>query len=171
MRGQRTDVTNEEVLQILLDRGFIEESNGIHRYRVACDPDQLKPYTVHHIALRIGRILGYSGTTTSRKLIKKVAKEFDIEILSGHDQVRLLWDLQDTAQKFLEEKLNIDLSLIDYKRWRSNWGSIRRKIRSGKYTMEDGLAMFNDYYNRMLTGTKDARLGKPFSRFTIGRDQ
>lgn len=173
MRGHRTDVTNDEVLQILLDRGFIEESNGIHRYRVSCDPDLLRPYPLYQIARSIARTLGYSARSSSKassNKIKEVAREFDIEIITRFDQNQLRWDLQETAQKFIEEKLNIDLSLIDFRRWRSNWGGIYRKIKAGKYTMEDGLAMFNDYYNRMLTGTKDARVGKPFSRFTIGQE-
>lgn len=173
MRGHRTEVTNEEVFQILLDRGFIEEANGIHRYRVACDPDLLRPYPLYQIARRIARTLGYSARSSSKassNKIREVAKEFDIDIISRFDQNQLRWDLRETAQKFLEEKLNIDLSLIDFRRWRSNWGGIYRKIRDGKYTMEDGLAMFNDYYRRMLTGTKDARVGKPFSRFNIGQE-
>ena len=174
MRGHRTDVSNEEIFQILLDRGFIEEGNGIHRYRVACDPDLLRPYPLYLIANRIARTLGYTARTRSSKAasnkIKEVAREFDIEIITRFDQNQLRWDLSETAQKFLEEKLNIDLSLIDFRRWRSNWGGIYRKIKAGKYTMEDGLAMFNDYYKRMLTGTKDARVGKPFSRFKIGQE-
>ena len=173
MRGHRTDVTNEEIFQILLDRGFIEEGYGIHRYRVACDPDLLRPYPLYLIANRIARTLGYSARTRSSKAasnkIKEVAREFDIEIINRFDQNQLRWDLLETAQKFLEEKLNIDLSLIDFRRWRSNWGGIVRRIKDGKYTMEDGLAMFNDYYKRMLTGTKDARVGKPSSRFKIGQ--
>ena len=173
MRGHRTEVTNEEIFQILLDRGFIEDGNGIHRYRVACDPDLLRPYPLYQIARRIARTLGYSARSSSKAAsnkIREVAKEFDIEIINRFDQNQLRWDLRETAQKFLEEKLNIDLSLIDFRRWRSNWGGIYRKIRDGKYTMEDGLAMFNDYYKRMLTGTKDARVGKPFSRFNIGQE-
>ena len=172
MRGHRTEVTNEELFQILLDRGFIEEANAIHRYRVACDPDLLRPYPLYQIARRIARTLGYSPRSSSKAAsnkIREVAKEFDIEIINRFDQNQLRWDLRETAQKFLEEKLNIDLSLIDFRRWRSNWGGIERKIKSGKYTMEDGLAMFNDYYKRMLTGTKDARVGKPSSRFAIGK--
>lgn len=173
MRGHRTDLTNDEIFQILLDRGFIEEGNGIHRYRVACDKDLLRPYPLYQISKRIARTLGYSNRSSSKatsKKIQEVAKEFDIEIITRFDQNQLRWDLQETAQKFLEEKLNIDLSLIDFRRWRSNWGGIYRKIKDGKYTMEDGLAMFHDYYNRMLSGTKDARVGKPFSRFTIGQE-
>lgn len=174
MREHRTDVTNEEIFQILLDRGFIEEGNGIHRYRVACDPDLLRPYPLYMIANRMARTLGYSARGRSSKAasnkIREVAKEFDIEIINRFDQNQLRWDLRETAQKFLEEKLNIDLSLIDFRRWRSNWSGIERKIRDGKYTMEDGLAMFNDYYKRMLTGTKDARVGKPSSRFNIGQE-
>ena len=173
MRGHRTDLSNDEIFQILLDRGFIEEGHGVHRYRVACDPDLLRPYPVYHIAKRIARTLGYSSRSSSKatsKKIQEVAREFDIEIITRFDQNQLRWDLQETAQKFLEEKLNIDLSLIDFRRWRSNWGGIYRKIKDGKYTMEDGIAMFHDYYNRMLSGTKDARSGKPSSRFTIGQE-
>lgn len=173
MRGHRTDLSNDEVFQILLDRGFIEEAHGVHRYRVACDPDLLRPYPVYHIAKKIARTLGYSSRSSSKataKKIQEVAREFDIVIITRFDQNQLRWDLQETAQKFLEEKLNIDLSLIDFRRWRSNWGGIERKIKDGKYSMEDGLAMFHDYYKRMLSGTKDARVGKPFSRFMIGQE-
>lgn len=168
----------ETSLEWLLDNNLIEEcdiSCG-HQYRVAVNPATSRTYSITEIVRRYTKRFGKGqrGTkhTSTRRELYKCLDEYSIYYMSQYEKACEYWLFEDTHQKFLEQKLNIDMTAMNEydsregktgRKWTAYWKRVLKK-----YGEEKALGFFKNYFDkRMKDLSADLRHGKP--RSLIGK--
>ena len=178
MGSPKVEIAPEVSLEWLLDCGFIEPCNGSagHQYRVSVDPDTFRTYTITHILTRYAKHFGGTRKGTRnialRREMYRCFDEYQVFYMPQYEKACEYWFFEETHQKFLEQKLNIDMTAMNEydrnhkgsgRKWTSYWKRILTK-----YGEERALKFFKAYFDRRMKDlSADLRRGKP--RSLIGK--
>lgn len=155
----------ESALEYLLENGYLEETDSYPLYRIAMNPDTFRIYSITELsnALSIGFHVGRSRSRASHKKpyireLYKCLNEYQIKYEPRVTKANEHWQFKMTDMKWLEQKLGIDLEIVDEydrnhkkgpsiggKRWQSYWRVLKRK-----YSEEDALRLFKEYFDRRM---------------------
>ena len=174
MSAKKIEIAPEVSLEWLLDCGFIEpcDASSGHQYRVSVNPDTFRTYTITHILTRYAKHFGCTRRGTRniafRREMYKCFDEYQISYMSQYEKACEYWLFEETYQKFLEQKLNIDMTAMNEydsshggsgRKWTAYWKRILKK-----YGEELALKFFKAYFERRMKDlSADLRHGKPRS--------
>jgi hypothetical protein len=174
MAYKRIEIAPEVSLEWLLSNGYIEpcDPSSSHQYRVSIDPDTSRTYTITHILTMYAKHFGVSKKTTRNRAIRremyKCFDEYQIGYMKQYEKSCEYWLFEETYQKYLEQKLNIDMNeMNEYdsnhkgngRRWTAYWKRVLNK-----YGEELALKFFKAYFERRMKDlSADLRHGKPRS--------
>ena len=166
----------ESALEYLLDYGYLEETDSYPNYRIAVNPDTFRIYSITELSNALAKkfhIHSFKSTATHKKPylreLYKCLNEYQISFEDRVTKANEHWQFKMTERKWLENKLGIDMTVVDEydlkhkgsahqggKRWQSYWRGLRKK-----YTEEDALRFFKDYFERrMKDPSKKLRIGR-----------
>lgn len=175
MAGKRLTLNTEDVLEWLLDRGFVEPTESAsHPYRVAINEDDNLPYSITYLTIRLSsRFSKIKLRSSNRRVWKrelyKCFDEFQISYDDRETRANLHWEFEDTTKRFLERKLGIDLDQMhehDRKLRSKRKGGMRYTSyfnqAKGRYGLERALEKFRKYFERRMQDiTVDQRTNRP----------
>ena len=184
MPTKKLTLDPDVVLEWLLDRGFVEETSSPSQpYRIAINEEDNLPYPMSYLTKKLSERFGNKKMrSTHRKCWnRELIKCFDENLIKFEDRGtrgNMHWQFQMTARKWLEQKLGIDLEIVDEydlahksdplkggKKWQSYWRGLKRK-----YSEEDALRFFKDYFDRrMIDPSKDLKSGRKGKRLPIAQ--
>ena len=166
----------ESALEYFLENGYLEETGSYPLYRIAMNPDTFRIYSITELsnALSIGFHVGRSRSRASHKKpyireLYKCLNEYQIQYEPRVTKANEHWQFKMTDRKWLEQKLGIDMEVIDEydihhkkgpaiggKRWQSYWRGLKKR-----YEIEDALRFFKEYFDRrMIDPSKNLCKGK-----------
>lgn len=166
----------ESALEYLLENGYLEETDSYPKYRIAMNQDTFRIYSITELASALSK--GFSINKRASRSIHKKAynrelykclNEYQIYYVDRETKANEHWQFIMTDRKWLEEKLGIDLEVIDEydlhhkrgpalgsKRWQSYWRGLKKR-----YELEDALRFFKDYFDRrMIDPSKNLGKGR-----------
>lgn len=166
----------ETALEYLLENGYLEETGSYPSYRIAMNPDTLRVYSItelsNALAMRFHINRFKSNAVHKKPYLRELYKclnEYQIQFEDRVTKANEHWQFKMTDRKWLEEKLGIDLEVIDDydlhnkkgpaqggKRWQSYWRGLKKR-----YDLDDALRFFKDYFDR--------RMIDPSNRLRVGR--
>ena len=155
----------ESALEYFLEYGYLEETGSYPMYRIAMNPDTFRIYSITELANALARkfhIREFSTSAIHKKPylreLYKCLNEYQIQFDDRATKANEHWQFKMTERKWLEEKLGIDMEVIDEydlhnkgsahqggKRWQSYWRGLKKK-----YELEDALRFFKDYFDRRM---------------------
>ncbi len=174
MGTSKKKVAPEVSLEWLLTNGYIEacDPGSSHQYRVSINPETFRTYTITHILTMYAK--HFNGTkkttrnTAMRREMYKCFDEYQIGYMKQYEKSCEYWLFEETYQKFLEQKLNIDMrEMNEYdsnhkgsgRKWTAYWKRVLKK-----YGEELALKFFKAYFERRMKDlSADLRHGKPRS--------
>lgn len=166
----------ESALEYLLDYGYLEETDSYPKYRIAMNPDTFRIYSITELSNALAKkfhIRNFKSNATHKKPylreLYKCLNEYQIQYEDRVTKANEHWQFKMTERKWLENKLGIDMTVVDEydlkhkgsahqggKKWQSYWRGLRKK-----YSEEDALRFFKDYFDRrMLDPSKNLRSGR-----------
>ena len=186
MATKKLSLDPDVVLEWLLDRGFVEETSSPSMpYRIAINEEDNLPYPMTYLTKKLSERFGNTKmSSTHRKCWnRELVKCFDENLIKYDDRGtrgNMHWEFEMTVRKWLEQKLGIDLEIVDEydrnhksnsdrggKRWQSYWRGISRK-----YSEEDALRFFKDYFDRRMNDpSKNLKVGRKAKRLIIAQKQ
>lgn len=155
----------ESAVEYLLENGYLEETDSYPMYRIAMNPDTFRIYSITELSNALARRF-HVGRSRSRAYHKKpylrelykCLNEYQIAFDDRMTKANEHWHFKMTDRKWLEQKLGIDMEIIDDydrkhktssnrggKRWQSYWRGIKKR-----YELEDALRFFKDYFDRRM---------------------
>ena len=176
MSQKALNIPAESALEYLLYNGYLEETDSYPLYRIAMNPDTFRIYSITELAdaLSIGFRVGRSRSRAYHKkpYLRELYKCFNEYQIAFDDRVTKAneqWQFKMTDRKFLEEKLGIDMEVIDEydlchkkgrsvgaKRWQAYW-----RVLKNRYSEEDALRFFKEYFDRrMIDPSRNLSVGK-----------
>ena len=187
MKQKKLIIPPESAVEYLLDNGYLEETDSYPMYRIAMNPDTFRIYSITELAnaLSIGFSGGRSRSRASHKKtylreLYKCLNEYQIHYDDRVTKANEHWQFKMTDRKWLEQKLGIDMEVIDEydlhnkkgsatggKRWHSYWRGLKKR-----YELEDALRFFKDYFDRrMIDPSKKLCKGKKGKLLPIAQKQ
>ena len=187
MQQKKLIITPESAVEYLLDNGYLEETDSYPMYRIAMNPDTFRIYSITELAnaLSIGFCVGRSRSRASHKKtytreLYKCLNEYQIQYDDRVTKANEHWKFKMTDRKWLEQKLGIDMEVIDEydlhnkkvsatggKRWHSYWRGLKKR-----YELEDALRFFKEYFDRrMIDPSKKLCKGKKGKLLPIAQKQ
>ena len=166
----------ESALEYLLENGYLEETGSYPMYRIAMNPDTFLIYSITELSNALAKrfhINKFKSNAVHKKPylreLYKCLNEYQIQYEDRVTKANEHWQFRMTERKWLEQKLGIDLEVVDTydlhnkgsasaggKRWQSYWRGLKKK-----YEMEDALRFFKDYFDRrMIDPSKRLRVGR-----------
>lgn len=174
MGTSKKEVPPEVSLEWLLTNGYIEpcDPGSSHQYRVSINPETFRTYTITHILTMYAKHFSGTKKTTRNQAMRremyKCFEEYQIGYMKQYEKSCEYWLFEDTYQKFLEQKLNIDMSemneydsnhKVSGRKWTAYWKRVQKK-----YGEELALKFFKAYFDRRMKDlSSDLRHGKPRS--------
>lgn len=140
------------------------------------NPDTFRVYSItelsNALAMRFHINKFKSNAVHKKPYLRELYKclnEYQIQFDDRETKANEHWQFKMTDRKWLEEKLGIDLEVIDRydlhdkrgpaqgsKRWQSYWRGLKKR-----YGLEDALRFFKDYFDRrMIDPSKRLRVGR-----------
>lgn len=178
MAYKRIEIAPEVSLEWLLSNGYIEPCDPCspHQYRVSIDPDTSRTYTITNLLTKYAKHFGVSKKSTRnaamRREMYRCFEEYQIGYMKQYEKSCEYWLFEETHQKYLEQKLNIDMSAMNEydsnhkgsgRKWTAYWKRVLNK-----YGEELALKFFKAYFDRRMKNlSADLRHGKP--RSLIGK--
>ena len=181
MGVSKKEVEPEVSLEWLLSNGYIEPcdpgtASTSHQYRVSINPETCRTYTITHILTRYAKHFSGSKKSTRNQAMRremyKCFTEYQIGYMKQYDKSCEYWLFEETHQKFLEQKLNIDMTAMNEydrihkvsgRKWTAYWKRVQKL-----YGEELALKFFKSYFERRMKDlSADLRHGKP--RSLIGK--
>ena len=155
----------ESALEYFLENGYLEETGSYPLYRIAMNPDTFRIYSITELsnALSIGFHVCRSRSRASHKKpyireLYKCLNEYQIQYEDRVTKANEHWQFKMTDRKWLEQKLGIDMEVVDEydlhhkkcpsiggKRWHSYWRGLKKR-----YEIEDALRFFKEYFDRRM---------------------
>lgn len=155
----------ESALEYFLENGYLEETDSYPMYRIAMNPDTFRIYSITELSNALARkfhIRDFSTSAIHKKPylreLYKCLNEYQIQYEDRVTKANEHWQFKMTERKWLEQKLGIDMEVIDEydlhnkgsahqggKRWQSYWRGLKKK-----YKLEDALRFFKDYFDRRM---------------------
>lgn len=187
MPQKKLIIPPESAIEYLLENCYIEETYSYPMYRIAMNPDTFRIYSITELAnaLSIGFSCGRSRSRASHKKtylreLYKCLNEYQIQYDDRVTKANEHWKFKMTDRKWLEQKLGIDMEVIDEydlhnkkgsatggKRWHSYWRGLKKR-----YELEDALRFFKDYFDRrMIDPSKNLCKGKKGKLLPIAHKQ
>ena len=187
MPQKKLIITPESAIEYLLENGYLEETGSYPMYRIAMNPDTLRIYSITELsnALSIGFSGGRSRSRASHKKtylreLYKCLNEYQIQYDDRVTKAKEHLQFKMTDRKWLEQKLGIDMEVIDDydlhqrsgsatggKRWHSYWRGLKKR-----YELEDALRFFKEYFDRrMIDPSKKLCKGKKGKLLPIAQKQ
>lgn len=174
MGTSKKEVAPEVSLEWLLTNGYIEpcDPSSSHQYRVSINPETYRTYTITHILTMYAKHFSGTKNTTRnmamRREMYKCFEEYQIGYMKQYEKSCEYWLFEETYQKYLEQKLNIDMrEMNEYdsnhkgsgRKWTAYWKRVQKK-----YGEELALKFFKAYFERRMKDlSADLRHGKPRS--------
>lgn len=174
MGTSKKEVAPEVSLEWLLSSGYIEpcDPSSTHQYRVSVNPETCRTYTITHILTMYAKHFSGTKKTTRnmamRREMYKCFDEYQISYMKQYEKSCEYWLFEETYQKFLEQKLDIDMrEMNEYdsnhkgsgRKWTAYWKRVLKK-----YGEELALKFFKAYFERRMKDlSADLRHGKPRS--------
>lgn len=177
----------ESAVEYFLENGYLEETDSYPMYRIAMNPDTFRIYSITELADALSKKF-YVGRYRSRSTHKKpylrelykCLNEYQIQYENRVTKASEHWQFKMTERKWLEQKLGIDMEVIDEydlhhksgpsiggKRWHSYWRGLKKR-----YELEDALRFFKDYFDRRMTDpSKKLRKGRKGKLLPIAQKQ
>ena len=163
MPAKRLNLDPDDVLEWLLDRGYVEPTESASNpYRIAISEDDFLPYSVTFLSKKLSERFCRSKIkirSTNRKVYRrelyKCFDEYQIKYDDKGTRGSMYWEFRDTTKKYLEQKLNIDLDPIaEYDRAHRKKGGTRYTSywhqQLKRYGEERALQLFRRYYERRM---------------------
>lgn len=164
MATKKLTLDPDVVLEWLLDRSFVEPTESPSQpYRIAINDEDNLPYPMTYLTKKLSERFGNTKMRAShrkcwnRELVK-CFDEYQIKYEGRGTRGNMHWEFKMTVRKWLEQKLGIDLEIVDEydrnhksnshrggKRWQSYWRGLSRK-----YSEEDALRFFKIYFDRRM---------------------
>ena len=187
MPQKKLIIPPESAVEYFLENGYLEETDSYPMYRIAMNPDTFRIYSITELAnaLSIGFSGGRSRSRASHKKtylreLYKCLNEYQIRYDDRVTKANEHWQFKMTDRKWLEQKLGIDMEVIDEydlhnkkvratggKRWHSYWRGLKKR-----YELEDALRFFKDYFDRrMIDPSKKLCKGKKGKLLPIAQKQ
>lgn len=186
MPTKKLTLDPDVILDWLLDRGFVEPTESAsHPYRIAINEEDNLPYPMTYLTKKLSERFGNTNMrATHRKCwnreLVKCFDEYQIKYEDRGTRGNMHWEFKMTVRKWLEQKLGIDLEIVDQydlnhkgsshkggKRWQSYWRGLKRK-----YSEEDALRFFKIYFDRrMIDPSKNLKMGRKAKRLIIEQKQ
>lgn len=155
----------ESALEYLLQYGYLEETDSYPMYRIAMNPDTFRIYSITELTNALAKkfnVRGFKSNAVHKKPylreLYKCLNEYQIAFDDRVTKANEHWQFKMTERKWLEQKLGIDMEVIDEydlrhkgsahqggKRWQSYWRGLKKR-----YTEEDALRFFKDYFDRRM---------------------
>ena len=155
----------ESALEYFLYNGYLEETGSYPMYRIAMNPDTFRIYSITELANALARrfhVNKFKSNAAHKKPylreLYKCLNEYQIHFDSRETKANEHWQFKMTERKWLEQKLGIDMEVIDEydlhhkkgpaiggKRWQSYWRGLKKR-----YELEDALRFFKDYFDRRM---------------------
>jgi hypothetical protein len=155
----------ESALEYLLENGYLEETDSYPKYRIAMNPDTFRIYTITELANTLAKkfhINKFKSNAAHKKPylreLYKCLNEYQIQYEDRVTKANEHWQFKMTERKMLEQKLGIDMEVIDEydlhhkkgsaiggKRWQSYWRGLKKR-----YKLEDALKFFKEYFDRRM---------------------
>lgn len=166
----------ESALEYFLENGYLEETDSYPMYRIAMNPDTFRIYSITELAnaLSIGFSVGRSRSRAYHRKpylreLYKCLNEYQIQYEDRVTKANEHWQFKMTERKWLEQKLGIDMEVIDEydlhnkgnahqgaKRWQAYW-----RVLKNRYSEEDALRFFKEYFDRrMIDPSRNLSVGK-----------
>ena len=186
MPTKKLTLDPDVVLDWLLDRGFVEHTESAsHPYRIAINEEDNLPYPMTYLTKKLSERFGNMNMRSSHRKcwnreLLKCFDEYQIKYEDRGTRGNMHWEFKMTVRKWLEQKLGIDLEIVDQydlnhksnsnrggKRWQSYWRGLKRK-----YSEEDALKFFKIYFDRrMIDPSKNLKMGRKAKRLIIAQKQ
>ena len=174
MGSPKVEIAPAVSLEWLLDSGFIEpcDPSSGHHYRVSVNPETFRTYTITHILTRYAKHFGANKASSRNRAFRREMyrcfSEYQVFYMPQYEKACEYWMFEETYQKFLEQKLNIDMTAMNEydsnhkgsgRKWTAYWKRILTK-----YGEELALKFFKAYFDRRMKDlSADLRRGKPRS--------
>lgn len=185
MATKKLTLDPDVVLEWLLDRGFVEETSSPSQpYRIAINDEDNLPYSLTYLTKKLSERFGNMKMISTRRKCwnRELVKCFDEYQIKYEDRAtrgNMHWEFKMTVRKMLEQKLGIDMEIIDDydrkhksssnrggKRWQAYWRGLARK-----YSEEDALRFFKIYFDRrMIDPSKNLKMGRKAKRLIIAHN-
>lgn len=186
MPTRKLTLDPDVILEWLLYRGFVEEtSSANHPYRIAINEEDNLPYSLTYLSKKLSERFGNMKMISTRRKcwhreLLKCFDEYQIKYEDRATRGNMHWEFEMTVRRILEQKLGIDMEIIDDydrkhktspnrggKRWQAYWRGLARK-----YSEEDALKFFKDYFDRrMIDPSKNLKMGRKGKRLPISQKQ
>lgn len=163
MGAPRINLDPDDVLEWLLDRGYVEPTSSANSpYRIAICEDDFLPYSITFLSNKLSQKFSKTKLIAINKKVwkRELLKCFDEHCIRYDDKGTrgsMYWEFKDTTKKYLEQKLNIDLDLI------AEHDRAYRRVHKGgtrytsywhqqlkRYGEERALQLFRRYYERRM---------------------
>lgn len=176
MAAPRIDLDPADVIEWLLDRGYVETTESAsHPYRIAVNEDDSMPFTITFLTKKLSERFGNNklrslNRKSWRRELMKCIDEYQIQYEDQHTRANYHWEFKPTLKKYLEQKLGIDLDLLHQhdRAARNSKGNGGMRYTSYfnqaklRYGEEKALKLFLRYFKRRMEDLdKDCRNGRP----------
>jgi hypothetical protein len=180
MGQKRLDIPPESALEYLLENGYLEETDSYPMYRIAMNPDTFRIYSITELTCALTKKFHFksfipksSHNKAYERELYKCLNQYQIQYDDRLTKCNEHWQFKLTERKKLEDKLGIDLEIVDEydlnhkgnsrrgsKRWQAYWRGLKRK-----YSEEDALRFFKIYFDRrMKDPSKNLKMGRKAKR-------
>lgn len=187
MPQKRLDIPPESALEYLLEYGYLEETDSYPMYRIAMNPDTFMIYSITQLTYALTKKFHFksfipksSHHKAYERELYKCLNQYQIQYDNRLTKCNEHWQFKMTERKKLEAKLGIDLEIVDEydlnhkgnsrrgsKKWQAYWRGLKRK-----YSEEDALRFFKDYFDRrMKDPSKNLKTGRKAKRLIIAQKQ
>ncbi len=177
----------ESALEYFLENGYLEETDSYPMYRIAMNPDTFRIYSITELANALARrfhVNKFKSNAAHKKPylreLYKCLNEYQIHYDSRETKANEHWQFKMTERKWLENRLGIDMEVIDEydhhhkkgpaiggKRWQSYWRGLKKR-----YELEDALRFFKEYFDRrMIDPSKKLCKGRKGKLLPIAQKQ